>query len=95
MRATRRDVVMVNFYVAYFDEDLEAVNLGPARGVHGVKEVLAGAFGETGGRSKETKRDGGKASEKAGHVVNHQGAGSPASWHPSRKRQCEKPGRGC
>ena len=32
MRATRRDVVMVNFYVAYFDEDLEAANLGPARG---------------------------------------------------------------
>ena len=32
MHAIRRDVVMLNFYVAYFDEDLEAANLGPARG---------------------------------------------------------------
>ncbi|MGF1470027.1 MAG: nuclear transport factor 2 family protein [Sandaracinaceae bacterium] len=31
MRATRRDVV-VRGHVAWFDEDLEAVNLGPARG---------------------------------------------------------------
>lgn len=32
MHAIRRDVVMLSGYVAYFDEDLEAVNLGPARG---------------------------------------------------------------
>lgn len=32
MHATRRDVVMLGAWRAYFDEDLEAVNLGPARG---------------------------------------------------------------
>jgi len=32
MRATRRDVVMVSPSLAYFDEDLEAANLGPSRG---------------------------------------------------------------
>ena len=32
MHAIRRDVVMVSDVLAYFDEDLEAVNLGPARG---------------------------------------------------------------
>lgn len=32
MHAIRRDVVMVSAALAYFDEDLEAVNLGPARG---------------------------------------------------------------
>lgn len=32
MHAIRRDVVVVSDVLAYFDEDLEAVNLGPARG---------------------------------------------------------------
>ena len=32
MHATRRDVVMVSTQLAYFDEDLDAINLGPARG---------------------------------------------------------------
>jgi len=55
---------------------------------------MADAFGGQRGRSKEAKREreGGK---KAGHAGNHDWVSRPASWHPARKRQCEKPGAGC